>query len=118
MNDSSENYLKSILILQRKKGSVRSVDIADEMGVTRPSVSNAMKKLRRQELIYFDDVGCICFTATGRTMAENIYKKHRLITRALRRIGVSSDTADREACLIEHAISEETYECIDRFMSR
>ncbi len=116
-SNSSEDYLKSILILSKKKGLVRSVDIAEEMGVTKPSVSNAMKKLRTKNMIYFGDDGHIHFTDEGRLIAEKIYRKHSLLSKLLRIIGVNKEIAEREACLMEHAISDETYECLDEFIS-
>ena len=113
---SSEDYMKSILILHKRKGSVRSVDIAEEMGVSKPSVCNAMKKLRKQKMVYFGGEGNILFTEEGQKIAEKIYKKHSLIFRFLRLIGVNRENADREACLMEHAISDETYDCLKAFV--
>ncbi|MCR5249631.1 MAG: metal-dependent transcriptional regulator [Lachnospiraceae bacterium] len=117
-SNSAEDYMKSILILHRRNGSVRSSELADEMGVSRPSVCNAMKKLRQQDMVYFGENDCIFFTDAGRIFAEKIYRKHLLISRFLRRIGVSKKTADEEACEIEHAISDETYECLNRFYEK
>ncbi|MCR4692000.1 MAG: metal-dependent transcriptional regulator [Lachnospiraceae bacterium] len=114
-SDSSENYLKNILILHKRLGRVRSSDVAEKMGVTRPSVSSAMKKLRQEEMIYFNEEGYIFFTELGKKIAEKIYSKHLLLTRLLVSMGVSESVADQEACDIEHAISDETYECINRF---
>ena len=116
-NNSSEDYLKCILVLKEKHGHVRSVDIANEMGVTKPSVSNAMKKLRKEGLILFDDEGFISFSDTGKEIAEKVHDKHLLITKVLMRIGVSEKTASKEACMIEHAISDETYRCLQNFHS-
>jgi Mn-dependent DtxR family transcriptional regulator len=87
------------------------------MGVTKPSVSNAMKKLRKEKMIYFGEDGNIIFTDEGRISAEKIYSKHSLLSKLLRIIGVNKDTADREACLMEHAISDETYECLGEFIN-
>ncbi len=115
-SNSSEDYMKSILILQKKRGTVRSVDVAEEMGVSRPSVSNAMKKLREEKLINFGEEGHISFTAEGKRFAEMVYEKHLLLSKLLTIIGVNKDTADREACLMEHAISDETYRCLNRFI--
>ena len=115
---SAEDYMKSILILHRRNGSVRSSEVAEEMGVSRPSVCNAMKKLRKQEMIYFGENDCICFTETGKIFAEKVYSKHSLIAKFLRRIGVSKKTADEEACELEHAISDETYECLNRYYEK
>ncbi|MCR5701891.1 MAG: metal-dependent transcriptional regulator [Lachnospiraceae bacterium] len=116
-SSSSEDYMKVILILHKRKGLVRSVDIAEEMGVTKPSVSNAMKKLREEKMIYFGDDGNIIFTDEGRTFAEKIYSKHSLLSKLLRIIGVNKDTADKEACMMEHAISDETYKCLGEFIN-
>ena len=114
-SESSEDYMKSILILLRRNGLVKSSEVAEEMGVSRPSVCNAMKKLRKQNLIYFGENDYIYFTESGKTVAEKIYSKHSLIARFLKAIGVNQNLADEEACVIEHAISDETYECLDRF---
>ncbi|MCR4793010.1 MAG: metal-dependent transcriptional regulator [Lachnospiraceae bacterium] len=116
-NNSSEDYLKCILVLKEKNGHVRSVDVAGEMGVTKPSVSNAMKKLRKEGLISFDEEGYISFSDAGREIAEKVHDKHLLITKVLMRIGVSEQTASKEACMIEHAISDETYRCLQNFHS-
>ena len=116
-NNSSEDYLKCILVLREKHGHVRSVDIANEMGVTKPSVSNAMKKLRKEGLIIFDKEGYIYFSEEGKEIAEKVHNKHLLITKVLMRIGVSEQTASKEACMIEHAISDETYKCLQNFHS-
>lgn len=112
---SAEDYMKNILILYRRNGAVRSVDIADEMGITRPSVCNAMKKLRDENLIYFSDKGLIFFTDAGKAIAEKACRKHALLTKALMGIGVNESTAAKEACSIEHVISDETYECLNEF---
>ena len=87
------------------------------MGVTKPSVCNAMKKLRKQKWIYFDEEGYIFFTDEGRLIAENIYSKNSLLSRLLELMGVSKDTAEKEACLMEHTISDETYERMDAFVN-
>ena len=115
-SNSSQDYMKTILILHKQKGSVRSVDVAEDMGVTKPSVCNAMKKLRKNKLIFFDEDGFIHFTEEGRAFAEKVSSKHSLLSKLLRLIGVDRDTAEKDACLMEHAISDETYECLDRFI--
>ena len=114
-SESSEDYMKSILILHKRNGVARSAEVAMEMGVSRPSVCNAMKKLRKENMIYFGENDHIYFTDTGKKLAEKIYSKHSLISKFLNGIGVSKDRADEEACVIEHAISDETYECLDKF---
>lgn len=117
-SSSLEDYMKSILILLKRNGFVRSVDISEEMGVTRPSVCNAMKKLREQKMIYFDDNDHILFTEAGQKFAEKVFSKHNVISKFLYKIGVSKEKAEKEACLMEHAISDETYECLDEFIQK
>ena len=117
-SDSAENYLKNILNLHKRNGSVRAVDIAAELGVSKPSVSVAMKKLREKEMIYLDGNGCICLTKKGKTLAERVNEKHTLIKNFLTSIGVSEKTASKEACLIEHDIGEETYERLEELYGR
>ena len=114
----TEDYLESILVLQKKQGYVRSVDVSRELGVTKPSVCNAMKRLREQKMIYFGDKGCILFTDAGKAYAERVYKRHRLLTKALVDIGVNEQTAAVDACRIEHVISDETCDCLIRFCKR
>lgn len=117
ITSSLEDYLKTILIIQKKNKPVRSVDIARSMNVSKPSVSYAMKKLVRDGMIVFDDDGIVSLTESGRNAAENVYNKHELIGKVLMRIGVSEQTALRDACLIEHAISDETYKCLLKLKS-
>ncbi len=117
-NNSTEDYLKCILILGNKRGHVRATDIASELGVTRPSVSAAMKKLKELKYIYADKDGGIRLTEEGRRLAEKVNNKHRLLTGFLTKIGVDEKTAVKEACLIEHAIGEETYERLEEFYER
>ncbi len=114
-NNSAEDYLESILMLHKKNGYARSIDIARELGVTKPSVCNAMKRLREKKMIYFSDKGHIFFTEAGKAVAENVYRKHVLLTKVLTGIGVSEKIASKEACSIEHVISDETYELLDAF---
>ena len=117
MTSSLEDYLKTILILQKENKTVRSVDIARSMNVSKPSVSYAMKKLVSDGMIVFDDDGMVTFTESGRVAAENVYNKHELIGKVLMRIGVSEQTALKDACLIEHVISDETYKRLLEFHS-
>ncbi|MCR4907968.1 MAG: metal-dependent transcriptional regulator [Lachnospiraceae bacterium] len=114
-NNSSEDYLESILMLHKRNGFARSVDVARQLGVTKPSVCNAMKKLRGRNLVYLNDKGYIFFTDAGKVIAERIYRKHVLLKRILTGIGVNEETASKDACGIEHVISDETYECLNDF---
>ena len=117
-NESAENYLETILILKEKNGSVRSIDIAHELDFSKPSVSVAMKRLREKELITVDDGGLIELTEEGRALAENIYERHVILTKALMSLGGTEDTASEDACRIEHYISQETFDRIkDHFYS-
>lgn len=118
LGNSTEDYLKSILIVQVKQGYVRSVDIAKELGVTKPSVCTAMKKLREMKLIRDDEAGVIQLTKTGKKLAEEVVKKHTLIKNFLISIGVNERTAASEACKIEHAIGDETCERLRELYER
>ena len=113
--NSSNDYLERILILHKRKGFARSVDLARELGVSKPTVCNALKRMRDRDLISINDKGHILFTDTGRPIAEKVHKKHRLLTKMLIGIGLDEATADKDACRIEHVISEETYRCFSKF---
>lgn len=117
-NQSAEDYLEAILMIREKNGNARSIDVAHELGVSKPSVSIAMKKLKNLDLITIDDSGYIHFTPSGKEKAEKVYAKHRLLAKVLTAIGVDEKAASEEACLIEHVISDETYEAINRFYIR
>ena len=109
LHKSGEDYLEAILILHNKKGSVRSIDIADFMGVSKPSISNAIKLLREGGFLTMDENKMIKLTKSGREEAERIYERHRFLTEGLIAIGVSPDVAEQDACKIEHDISVETF---------
>ena len=107
--ESSENYLETILVLSRHNSKVRSVDIAEAMDFTRPSVSIAMKKLRENSLIEVDTDGYITLTRAGRKIAESMYERHMLISDWLISLGVDEVTAMDDACRMEHVISEQSF---------
>ncbi len=109
IHESAENYLEAILILKNERGAVRSIDIAQHMQFSKPSVSRAMSLLRGDGYITVDSDGFIELAESGLVIAERIYERHRLMTDWLVRIGVSPDTAAQDACKIEHDISEETF---------
>ena len=117
-NQSLEDYLETILIIREDKGYARSVDVAKELGVTKPSASVAMKKLKDEDYITIDSSGHIFFTEKGKKLAEKVYNKHRLLYKALVAIGVDEETAAEEACLIEHIISDKTYKKINDFYKK
>ncbi len=110
--ESGENYLETILVLKNKYGYVRSIDIARELGYSKPSVSRAVNVLKNDGYITFDPNGMILLTQKGTEVAEKIYHKHNVISNYLMSIGVSEETAKNDACKIEHVISEESFERI------
>mgnify|MGYP003207877636 CR=1 FL=1 len=110
IQESAENYLEAILVLQKRKGLVRSIDIANELSFSKPSVSVAMKNLRMNGYIEVDADGYISLLDKGLEIAEKIYERHTLISSWLIRMGVSPETASEDACRIEHVISAETFE--------
>lgn len=110
IQESAENYLETILIIGQRKGNVRSVDIANELDFSKPSVSVAMKKLRESGYIVVDADGRIALTESGRKVAERIYERHRFLSDWLVALGVSPETAAEDACRIEHVISAESFE--------
>ena len=109
LHRSGEDYLEAILVLQRKNGYVRSLDIAEYMGVTKPSISNATKLLREGGFITMDKAKLVHLTESGLEVAERIYERHRFLTEWLISIGVSPETAEDDACKIEHDVSRETF---------
>ena len=116
--ESAENYLEAILTLKNKLGTVRSIDIANELEVSKPSVSIAMKKLREGGYIEMDPEGLITLLPSGMEIALRIYERHRLLTRLFIRLGVSEKTAAEDACKIEHIISDESMEMIKKYMNK
>ncbi len=113
-NESSENYLETILILSHKNPVVRSVDIATELGFKKSSVSVAMKNLREGGYITVTREGFIYLTDTGREVAEMIYERHELLSAWLIKLGVDARTATEDACRIEHVISKESFEAVKK----
>ena len=111
-NESAENYLETILILSKKKPVVRGVDIAEELGFKKSSVSVAMKHLREKQHITVSREGYITLTETGLQIAEMIYERHQLLSSCLIHLGVNEQTALDDSCKIEHIISTESFEAI------
>ena len=111
-DESLEDYLETILMLQKSRGQVRSIDIANEMNFTKPSVSVAMKNLREKGYITMDSTGYITLTEAGRQRAEDVLERHTILADLLMRIGVSKETALADACKVEHDLSEESFEAI------
>ncbi|MCH5340650.1 MAG: metal-dependent transcriptional regulator [Acetatifactor sp.] len=117
VNESAENYLETILILSKKLPVVRSVDIANELGFKKSSVSVAMKNLREKEHISVDHSGFITLTPSGREIAEMIYERHQLLSSWLTSLGVPSDIATEDACKMEHVISKDSFDAIKRYVT-
>ncbi|MGN0977020.1 MAG: metal-dependent transcriptional regulator [Faecousia sp.] len=115
VHESGEMYLEAILVLAQSSGFVRSVDVAEYLGYSKPSVSRAMGILRRENYITMDKDGAITLTDPGRRIAEMIYERHTLLSKLLVRLGVSQETAAADACKMEHAISDESFQAIKRF---
>ena len=107
---SGEDYLKAIYILQKEKGMVRSIDVAEQMGMSKPSVSHAVKLLREGGFIVMDDDYTLHLTDLGREVAEKLYERHRYFTERLTDAGVDTDTAEAEACKMEHTISDSSFQ--------
>lgn len=114
IHKSAEDYLEMILMLDEQKGYVRSVDIATRLSVSKPSVSVAMKHLREDGYILMGRDNYITLTESGMEIARRIYDRHKALTEILIRIGVDPETAQEDACKVEHDISAETYEAIVR----
>ena len=118
VHESGEMYLEAILVLSQKSGFVRSIDVSEYLGYSKPSVSRAMGILRSGEYIVVDKDGSITLTDTGREIAEKIYARHTLLTKLLVKLGVSEETAAADACKLEHAISDESFDAIKRYMEQ
>ena len=114
IHKSAEDYLEAMLMLKEERGYIRSIDVAGKLNVTKPSVSYATKRLRESGYISFDPAGMIVLEPTGLEIAERIYERHRLLTELLIGLGVSPETAQDDACKIEHDLSAETFDAIRR----
>lgn len=112
IHESAENYLETILMLWQRKGSVRSIDIANELDFSKPSVSVAMKNLRQGGYIEVDSNGEIRLLPPGMEIAQKVLEKHTLLTKFLMALGVSPETAAEDACRMEHVISAESFEAM------
>ena len=112
LHESGEMYLETILILSQKKTMVRSIDVAEDMGFSKPAVSRAMAKLKADKYILIDSEGYIALTESGRQIAEKIYERHTILTRFLIRLGVDEETAAADACKIEHDMSDKAFDAI------
>ncbi len=114
IHKSAEDYLEAMLMLKEERGYIRSVDVADKLGVTKPSVSYATKRLRENGYISLDPAGMIVLEPKGLEIAERMYERHKLLTELFIELGVSPEIAREDACKIEHDLNEETFDAIRR----
>lgn len=118
LHQSGEDYLEAILVLREQKGLVRSVDIAQHLAFSKPSVSRAMSLLRSSGHIIMEPSGYITLTSQGEMVAQQIYQRHKLLSNFFQRLGVPENIATEDACHMEHHLSEETYRCLREFLTQ
>ena len=118
IKESAENYLEAILMIKKEKGFARSIDVANELGFSKPSVSVAMKHFREDGYVTIDGDGNISLTSKGKKIAERVYERHNIIARALIALGVDEDVAYEDSCKIEHDISQQSFEKIKEFLDK
>ncbi len=117
LQESGEMYLETIYVLSQNRVNVRAVDIGEELGYSRPSVSRAMRLLKDEGLVRTDDYGFVVLTEAGKVLAKRIYERHTVLTEALKYIGVDDKIASEDACRVEHYISDETFDAIKVIMA-
>jgi len=117
IHESGEMYLEAILVLSQKNGFVRSIDVSEYLGYSKPSVSRAVGILKNGNYILVDKDGSLTLTESGKTIAEKIFERHTVLSKLLIKLGVSEETATADACKMEHAISDESFEAIKRYMA-
>lgn len=118
LQESGEMYLETIYILSQESNTVRSIDVAEHMGYSKPSVSRAVGLLKQGGYLISDSDGFLVLTESGKQVAEKIFERHTVLSRLLVKMGVSEDTASEDACKIEHVISEETFHAIKNYLSK
>ena len=118
IHESGEDYLEAILMIQKRNGNVRSIDIAHELSFSKPSVSVAMKNLRENGYILVDEHGYITLTAAGQSIADTMYERHTMLSNWLIYLGVDARTAAEDACRMEHVLSADTFEAIKRHITQ
>ena len=118
LQESGENYLETILILEKRNGIARSVDVANELGFSKPSVSRAMSVLKEAGYVKVGQINQLLLTEKGKEVAEKVYQKHCVLKEFLMQIGVEEEIAAKDACRMEHVISEQTLECILKHMDK
>ena len=118
MHESGETYLDTIYVLGQKQQNVRSIDVAEEMGFSKPSVSRGVSILKQQGYLTVDGNGFLELTDSGMDLAKKIYERHTVLTEALVRLGVDPEIAQQDACKMEHIISDETLNAFKRHMGK
>ena len=118
IRESTENYLETIYILSKRMKDVRSIDVCNELGYSKPTISVAMKQFREQQLIEMDGSGYITLTPADLEIALRTYERHQVLSQLLMQLGVKEETAMADACRIEHIISQETFECIKAHLEK
>ena len=118
IQESGEMYLETIYILSRQSGSVRSIDVAEHLGYSKPSVSRAVGLLEKDGLLRRDETGALMLTEAGEEKARRIYERHTVLTKLFIRLGVDKETAAEDACRIEHYISDQSFEAIKAHMRK
>ena len=118
VSEAIENYLETILVLSKKKPELHAVDICAELGYSRPTLSVVLKKMRDEGLIIVDNLNHIAMTEKGRRIAEAVYERHTILAKMLMSFGVSEEAAHRDACKMEHDISDESFECIKEIIGK
>jgi len=117
IHQSAEDYLEAILMIKEKKGYVRSIDVANQLNVSKPSVSYATKRLRENGYISFNEDGMISLTDSGMEIATKIYTRHKVLTDFFIHLGIDGELAQEDACRIEHDISDETFDALRKYAS-
>ena len=117
IHESGEMYLEAILVLSQKNGFVRSIDVSEYLGYSKPSVSRAVGILKKGNYIEVDKDGSLMLTESGKNIAGKIFERHTVLSKLLTKMGVSEETAAADACKMEHAISDESFEAIKRYMA-
>jgi Mn-dependent DtxR family transcriptional regulator len=118
MQESGEMYLETIYVLSQQTASVRSIDVADHLGYSKPSVSRAVGLLKKEGLLLMDEMGYLKLTETGEAKAKSIYERHTVLSRLLMNLGVDEKTATEDACRIEHYISDTSFNAIKAHMQK
>ena len=116
IRESTENYLETIYVLSQRMKEVRSIDVCNELGYSKPTISVAMKQFRENGFIEMDAAGHITLTAAGLAIARGTYERHQVLSRLLIALGVSEETALADACKMEHDISQETFDCLKKHL--